>query len=167
MSRLAPLHLFAALTALVAMAPAARAQRAGPGSSGPPTPAQQPPVLTALSINGGADTIPATDLSVTLVHTVVGARPSEYRVSHRADFAGASWLPYTAVPALRDWYDSAGEPCDASKTTRRTTLYFQVRAALGEEVRIVDGQRQIAPARVESNVLRASVCARVPRTPPR
>jgi len=27
-------------------------------------------------------------------------------------------------------------------------------------VRIIDGQRQLVPARVESNVLRASICAR-------
>ena len=123
-------------------------------------PKEQPPVLTAFSINGGVDTVLATDPSVALVHTVVGARPSEYRVSRRADFSGARWEPYTAPLSIRDWYDPAGPACSSNRQSHRVTLYFQVRATLGEEVRVVDGQRQIVPARVESNVLRATVCAR-------
>jgi len=43
------------------------------------------------------------------------------------------------------------------------TLYLQVRATVGEELRVVDGQRQLRPARVESNVLKASICARSDR----
>ena len=121
--------------------------------------APQPPVLTVFSINGGADTVSAAVPSVALVHTVVGARPSEYRISRRADFAGAPWLPYVPTPAVRDWYDAGGEPCAAARGSRRVTLYLQVRSNLGEEVRIVDGQRQLVPARVESNVLRATICA--------
>ena len=122
-------------------------------------PGGQPPVLTAFAINSGADTVSAAVSVVRLDHTVVGTRPSEYRVSHRADFAGAAWLPYVAAPTLRDWYDAAGEWCDATHTARRIVLHLQVRASVGEEVRIVDGQRQLVPARVESNVLRATVCA--------
>ena len=122
-------------------------------------PVGQPPVLTAFAINSGADTVSAAVSVVRLDHTVVGTRPSEYRVSHRADFAGAAWLPYVAAPTLRDWYDAAGEWCDATHTARRIVLHLQVRASVGEEVKIVDGQRQLVPARVESNVLRATVCA--------
>jgi hypothetical protein len=122
-------------------------------------PKEQPPVLTAFSING-VDTVSAADLSVALVHTVVGARPSEFRVSRRADFAGARWEPYAVPLTLRDWYDPAGQTCDTNRPSHRVTLYLQVRATLGDEVRVVDGQRQIVPARVESNVLRATVCAR-------
>ncbi len=124
----------------------------------------QPPVLTAFSINGGTDTVSVTVPAVRLDHTVVGTRPSEYRVSHRADFARATWLPYVAAPTFRDWYDAGGEWCDASHTGRRVVLYLQVRASVGEEVRIVDGQRHLVPARVESNVLRAMVCAHSARS---
>lgn len=136
----------------------APAQRAGTGG--------QPPVLTAFSINAGRDTLSAAATAVALVHTAVGARPSEYRVSHRADFLGAHWQPYTDTPILRDWYESTGDACDAARPSHRVTLYFQVRATVGEEVRIVDGQRQLQPARVESNVLKASVCARTDRSGP-
>ena len=122
--------------------------------------APQPPVLTAFSINGGVDTVSATAATVTLVHTVVGTAPTEYRVSRRSDFAGAPWLPYAPSPAIRDWYDATGEACDPRRGSHRVTLYLQVRARVGEEVRIIDGQRQLVPARVESNVLRATICAR-------
>lgn len=124
--------------------------------------ADKPPVLTSFAINAtGADTVSAAAAAVTLTHTVVGARPAEYRVSRRADFAAAVWRPYEASLAIRDWYDAAGEPCASTSglTGRRITLYLQVRAALGEEVRIVNDQRQLQPARVESNVLRATICA--------
>jgi hypothetical protein len=123
----------------------------------------QPPVLTAFSINAGGDTVSATAVAVALVHTTVGARPSEYRVSHRADFLGAEWQAYADTPVLRDWYEAAGDPCDAARPSHRVTLYLQVRATVGEEVRIVDGQRLLRPARVESNVLKASICARSDR----
>lgn len=120
---------------------------------------QQPPVLTAFSINGGADSVSTNDISVTLTHIVVGTRPSEFRVSHRADFAGARWMPYSAPLSIRDWYDGSGATCTNSQPSRRVTLYLQVRASLGEELRIVEGQRQLVPANVESNVLRATICA--------
>jgi len=136
--------------------------RAGGSATG------QPPVLTAFSINGGPDTVSATEPRVTLVHTVVGAHPSEYRVSHRADFAGATWQPYAGAPIIGNWYDGSGEGCGVARS-HRVTLYLQVRATIGEEVRIVDGQRQLVPARVESNVLRATICAHAsdsPKAPP-
>ena len=124
-------------------------------------PHDKPPVLTAFSINANTDTVSATAPVVALVHTAVGTPPAEYRVSHRADFAGAAWTPYETTPTVRDWYDASGNACSLgpSLTGRRITFYFQVRAALGEEVRIVNGQRQLQPARAESNVLRATICA--------
>src|SRR5437016_2775876 len=64
----------------------------------------KPPVLTAFTINGGADSVAVSAPFVTLVHTIVGARPTEYRVSHRADFAGALWVSYLLAPVVRDWY---------------------------------------------------------------
>ena len=137
---------------LVARTSAASAQRG----------AEQPPVLTAFAINGGSDSVSIAETSVALAHSIVGTRPSEYRVSHRADFAGAQWEPYAASISMRDWYDAAGPSCDATRTSHRVTLFLQVRATLGEAVRVVDGQRQLVPARVESNVLRATVCARAP-----
>jgi len=119
----------------------------------------QAPVLTAFSISGGTDTVSDSEPSIALVHTIVGTRPTEYRVSHRADFAGSRWEAYSGTLALRDWYDRSGPACNAIPSSHRVTLYLQVRATLGEEVRVVDGQRQLVPARVESNVLRATVCA--------
>ena len=122
--------------------------------------AEQPPVLTAFSINGGMDTVSTSDLTIALTHTIVGTRPSEYRVSHRADFAGARWELYPGAISMRDWYDPSGPACDSTHTSHWVTFFLQVRATLGEEVRVVDGQRQLVPARVESNVLRRTVCAR-------
>jgi hypothetical protein len=127
---------------------------------------QQPPVLTAFSINAGADSVASSDPAIGLTHTVVGARPTEYRISHRADFAGAHWLPYSAPLTIRDWYDAFGPSCAASRPSHRVTFYVQVRANVGEEMRIVDGQRQLVPASVESNVLRATICAHVLSTTP-
>lgn len=153
--------LLAAAFVVWASVDASAQTRGGTGSS------QQPPVLTAFTINVGADTVSSAVPTVALTHTVVGATPSEYRVSHRADFAGGSWLPYASPLILRDWYDGAGEPCLPAGPSHRVTLYLQVRATVGEEVRIVDGQRQLVPARVESNVLRATICARAGSSAPR
>ena len=126
---------------------------------------QQPPVLTAFSINAGADSVSALDEVVSLTHTVVGTRPAEYRVSHRADFAGAKWVAYSPSPTIRDWYDASGASCTATGRSHRVTLYLQVRANVGEELRVVDGQRHLVPASVESNVLRATICARAVNEP--
>jgi hypothetical protein len=123
----------------------------------------QPPVLTAFSINGGATFVAAADTTISLTHTVVGAPPKEYRASRRADFAGAPWLHYVARPTIRDWYDAAGEPCDPKRPSHRVVYYLQVRTSLGEELKVADGQRRLVPARVESNVLRASICAYPPQ----
>ncbi len=125
---------------------------------------EQPPVLTTFAINGGATSVSAADSAITLGHTVVGARPTEYRASRRADFLGARWLPYTAAPIAHDWYDGNGESCDATRPSHRVTYYLQVRAPVGEEVKTADGQRRLVPAHVESNVLRATICAYL--TPP-
>jgi hypothetical protein len=136
---------------------------AAPGQA---RPLQQPPVLTVFTINGGADSVSSAEPSVALTHTVVGATPSEYRVAHRADFAGGSWKPYKRALDVHDWYDATGESCFAPGPSHRVTLYLQVRATVGEEMRVVDGQRQLVPARIESNVLRATICARVVSTTP-
>lgn len=120
----------------------------------------QPPVLTAFAINAGTEIVDASEPYVSLAHTAVGARPSDYRVSHRADFVGAQWLPYQETPTLQDWFKPSGDACDAGPASRRITLFFQVRATTGTEVRIIDGQRVLVPTRVESNVLRDSICAR-------
>jgi hypothetical protein len=128
---------------------------------------QQPPVLTAFSINAGVDSVSSANDAVVLTHTVVGTRPTEFRVSHRADFAGARWAPYAAPLTIRDWYERSGISCHASRSSHRVTLYLQVRATVGEEVRIVDGQRRLVPATVESNVLGANICALVAGEAPR
>jgi hypothetical protein len=148
------------LELLLSLAALGRAQRTFDGTN-------KPPVLTSFSINTGVDTVSATARYVALVHASVGTPPAEYRVSRRADFAGAPWMPYEAHLILRDWYDASGDACTVgtSLSGRRVTLYFQVRAALGEEIRIVNGQRRLQPARAESNVLRASICAVGSRPP--
>jgi hypothetical protein len=149
----------------------------------PTDPSDKPPVLTSFSINASTDTVSASAPFVILVHGAVGTPPAEYRVSHRADFAGAAWTPYEATPIVRDWYDASGEVCSSKdagaqslatvktsgiasvaepRTGKRVTLYFQVRAALGEEIRVVNGQRRLQPSRAESNVLRATICALAP-----
>jgi len=124
---------------------------------------QQPPVLTAFSIDGGADSVSSGEPTVTLTHTVVGARPSEYRVSHRPDFAGSQWMPYVTPLSVRNWNDGSGPAClpsPASHLSRRVTLFLQVRSKVGEALRIADGQRALVSSNVESNVLRATICAR-------
>jgi len=122
----------------------------------------QPPVVTVLTLNAGADTVSAAEPSLLLGQTIVGSRPSEYRVSRRADFAGAAWVPYVDRIVVRDWYDPTGPSCDSVRPSHRVTLYFQVRSTLGTAIRVIDGQRQAVPARIESNVLKASICARTP-----
>jgi hypothetical protein len=124
--------------------------------------AEQPPVLIAFAINGGAATAATSEEFVSLGHTAVGRRPSEYRVSHRADFAGAAWLPYTESPKLKEWLGASSDACDTPRPSRRVTLFFQVRVTTGAELRVVDGQRALVAASVESNVLRDVICAVVP-----
>jgi hypothetical protein len=143
----------AVLVASTILGPALAIAQGGPA---------QPPVVTVLTINAGADTVSSAAPALVLNHTIVGSRPSDYRVSRRADFAGAAWLAYMDRITVRDWYDPTGPSCDPARATHRVTLYFQVRSTLGTEFRIVDGQRHAVPARVESNVLKASICARTP-----
>ena len=131
------------------------------GRSSEAQPARQPPVLTAFGINGGADWVPSQEPALTLDHTVVGVAPSEYRVSHRADFADARWLPYVPRPTFTQWFVADGKSCDGASPSREITLFLQVRAVIGEEMRVIAGQRQLLPVRVESNVLRDVICARV------
>jgi hypothetical protein len=124
-------------------------------------PARQPPVLTAFTINGGATSVQSSEPILALNHVVVGVAPTEYRVSRRANFGDAQWLPYVAVPTMRDWFASEGESCDPAGPSHTITLFMQVRAVVGEEFRVVAGQRQLLPVLVESNVLRDVICARV------
>ena len=73
-------QIFLMLAAPALGATAAMPQRAG----------RQPPVITAFALDDGA-AVTAGQMPVVLTHTVVGATPSEYRVSARADFARAVW----------------------------------------------------------------------------
>jgi len=126
-------------------------------SSGPPqsTP-HQPPVLTAFTLNNGADTAKG-GTALLVAHTIAGAAPTEYRISSRGDFEGAPWMTYD--PRLttdsRQW--RAAGRC-ASPGFSRLLLFLQVRRRAGEEVRIVAGKRTLVPVWLESNVLADSIC---------
>ena len=137
------------LMVAAAAIPAAQAvpQRAG----------RQPPVITAFALDDGAD-IAVGQVPVVLTHTVVGATPSAYRVSARADFVRAVWQSYLARPTLAGWESLAIHGCEIEGTKEKLILFFQVRASLGDEVRIVNGQRRLVPVMAESNVLSDSIC---------
>ena len=75
-------------------------------------------MLTTFTINGGATYVSAADSAIALSHTVVGAHPTEYRASRRADFLGARWLPYVETPTVHDWYDATANR--ATRLARRT-----------------------------------------------
>ena len=128
-------------------------------------PMEQPPVLTAFTIDGGAAVVSATDTAIALTHSVVGAHPGRVSREPPGRLQRREMASIHATPSVRDWYDPNGESCDATRPSHRVAYYFQVRTTLGEEVKVADGQRRIVPARVESNVLRATVCAYVPPTP--
>lgn len=113
-------------------------------------------MITTFALDYGA-TI-AVNARVLLAHTVVGATPTDYRVSARGDFAGASWHAYERRPMLQGWESLTTRGCEVAGTTRKLTLYFQVRATLGDSVRVEGGQRLLAPISVESNVLADSIC---------
>lgn len=119
----------------------------------------RPPVITAFHINGGADRVRAETPSLTLNHDRIGLAPSEYRVSHRADFGGASWMPYDSLPALSRWFRADAPRCNGEPGTWSIILYLQVRAVAGSEFKVVGGQRTAVPRMVESNVARDSICA--------
>lgn len=116
----------------------------------------QPPVLLAFSLGDSVHRAHAGQ-SLPLHHRVVGTAPSHYRVSTRADFAGAPWLPYT--PPLRwDARPVGALPCPARTNGSLVRVHLQVRAVLGQDVRVIDGQRSLVPVTVESNVLADSTC---------
>lgn len=118
---------------------------------------RQPPVLTAFHLNDGARTA-ATNDPLVATHRVSGPVPTDFRVSPRADFAGAPWQPYVPRPRLEGWAAHATTGCDAGPGSRRLRVFLQVRTALGDEVRIVNGQRVLMPTSAESNVLVDSIC---------
>lgn len=122
---------------------------------------RQPPVLTAFALNDGAATA-VRDAPVVLAHSVAGTRPTSYRASARADFAGAVWLPYVRRPELAHVEPFTTPGCDVQGSTRRLRVFLQVRATLGDEMRIVNGQRSLVPVVVESNVLADSICIGAP-----
>jgi hypothetical protein len=119
----------------------------------------QPPVLIRFALNRGIDTTAATAVVVELTHTVVGERPTHYRVSNHADFSGSKWIPYVDAPTIAEWNDTAGPACDASHRSHLITLFLQVRVVTGADVRVVAGQRALVPTSIESNVMRDSICA--------
>lgn len=116
----------------------------------------QPPVLIGFAISDSAVTA-APGQPLQLSHRSVGARPTHYRVSQRANFSGAPWLSYEPQPL---WHGapSAGSPCPGHQAGTLLRLYLQVRVVLGQEVRIVDGQRTLVPTAADSNVLTDDIC---------
>lgn len=130
----------------------------------PPIPAlfgTQPPVLTSLVINDTATTVSRDARILDLKHVVAGARPSEYRISARADMANSLWMPYATPLQLGAWQsliDRSASACDGKRAGQRLQLYFQVRTELGGTVHIVSGQRVIVPQKVESNIVSDAIC---------
>lgn len=120
----------------------------------------QPPVLTHFAINDTATITSGSTMTLDLVHTLAGAPPSEFRVSARADFENALWLPYSKPLRLTGWQSLIGRDaaCDGRRAGQRLQLYLQVRADLGGEVQIVNGQRELVPRKVESNVVSDAIC---------
>jgi hypothetical protein len=121
---------------------------------------RQPPVLLSLQlgVRERADGEPSAPVVVTLTHRLVGSFPAHYRVSPRPDLLGATWLPYAALPM---WAGALvpGTPCQGrlgAGTLLR--LYFQVRAVLGQDIRVIQGQRVLVPTTSESNVLSGELC---------
>jgi hypothetical protein len=120
---------------------------------------EPPPVVTSFQISGGAESISSSAPVVQLHHTVAGMRPTQYRVGHHADFSDATWQTYVDVPAMRNWFSGTRGACGGVRDSHIVVLFFQVRADLGVQVRVVDGQRSVVPQTVESNVVRDSICA--------
>jgi hypothetical protein len=143
----------AVLTALAATPVLAQASVAGVGRA-------QPPVLTRFAINDTATVTTAQVVALELAHALAGSPPTEFRVSARADFANALWMPYTTPLRLTGWQSlmTRDAPCDGRRPGQRLQLYLQVRADLGGEVQIVNGQRELVPRKVESNVVSDAIC---------
>jgi hypothetical protein len=120
----------------------------------------QPPVIVSFAINDTATTVSGAAAAITLVHATAGARPVEYRVSARADFANALWLPYATPLRLTGWQGLVqhGAKCDGGADGQRLLLFLQVRADMGGTVHIVNGQRVMVPQKIESNVVSDAIC---------
>lgn len=118
-------------------------------------PPHQPPVLMSFALNNGAESTKAG--SLVLEHTVAGANPTDYRVSSRSDFEGATWMPYETRLTTDSRHWRTGGRCEAAGFSR-LLLFLQVRRRAGEEVRIVAGKRALVPVWLESNVLADSIC---------
>lgn len=116
-------------------------------------------MLTRLRINGNAATAMRDESPLRLEHGMAGALPIEYRVSARADMADAQWAPYAAPLQLRNWHALVSRtPCDGAQAGERLLLFLQVRAEMGGDVRIVNGQRVLVPQRIESNIVSDAIC---------
>lgn len=116
----------------------------------------QPPVLLSFSLGDSASRT-RVGQTLALHHRIVGTPPSHYRVSPRADFAGASWLPY-GQQLHWDAQPAGTMPCPDRASGSLVRVHLQVRAVLGQDVRVVAGQRVLVPLTVESNVLADSTC---------
>ena len=115
----------------------------------------QPPVLMTFALNNGAESARAG--SLVLAHAIAGANPTDYRISSRSDFEGATWMPYDTrlTTDTRQW--RTGGRCESTGFSR-LLLFLQVRRRAGDEVRILDGKRTLVPLWLESNVLADSIC---------
>lgn len=124
----------------------------------------QPPVIVRFSINDTANIVHKSTGALQLVHSLAGTRPVEYRVSVRADFQNALWLPYTPNTQLTGWQAflqsvaKTGNGCGGRSDAVRLQLFLQVRSDLGGTVTIVNGQRVVVPQKVESNVVSDTIC---------
>ncbi len=96
----------------------------------------EPPVLTAFAIDGGDDS--TSTRGVTLNNTCTNA-PTEYMASEDLDFAGASWLPYSASPGV-----------ELSSGNGLKTVYFKTRNAGGESNTLSDTITLVEPPELTS-----------------
>jgi hypothetical protein len=96
----------------------------------------EPPVLTAFAIDGGDDG--TSSPGVTLNNTCSNA-PTEYMASEDANFAGASWLPYSAGPGF-----------ELSSGNGVKTVYFKTRNAGGESNTLSDTITLVEPPELTS-----------------
>ncbi|MCC7132750.1 MAG: hypothetical protein IT352_08895 [Gemmatimonadales bacterium] len=119
-----------------------------------PGPPRQPPVILSFS----ADSAATTGGEVPLAVRLAGGRPTHYRLALRADFRDAAWLPYRERLSWRAIRTGAEPPCPGRTGGSAVRLYLQVKAALGDQIEVVDGKRVLRPTAAESNVQSAPVC---------
>lgn len=91
-----------------------------------------PPVLESFAINGGQDF--TQDRNVTLNITYSGQAPSHYMASENANFAGASWVEYTANPTFK-----------LSEGFNAKTVYVKLKNVYGETGTLSDGITLLEP----------------------